>query len=311
MATTDFNLTAAQLVEDALKLNGLLVEDQPLESTALQNGLTSLNLMVKTWQAQGLHLWSKTEGVLFIRPGQTDYFLGATGDEATNFDGFIKTELTADAAISATVLVVTSTTGMVALDRIGIQLNDATRQWTTIVSVDSPTGLTITDPLLDAADSTNTVFTYTTQIQRPLRILGMRRANTDSDTEIEVTPFDSRSQYFNQPNKESQGTLVQYYYTPELGNGRVYLWQTGQSINDFIRFTFERPLNDFDDNDDPADFPVEWTETLLYNLSKRLGVAGNVPQQRLSNIAAEAQFLLDQALGFDTDPLFLQVQPEF
>ncbi len=310
MATTDFNLTAAQLVEDALKLNGLLVEDQPLESTALQNGLTSLNLMVKTWQAQGLHLWSKTEGILFIRPGETQYFLGEAGDQATNFDDFIGTELTADALITATTLVVTDTTGMTALDKIGIQLNNGTRQWTTIISVDSPTGLTITDSLLDAADSTNTVFTYTTQIQRPLRILGMRRGNIGSNTEVPVDPFDSRSQYFNQSNKESQGTINQYYYTPELGNGRVYLWQTGQSVNDFIRFTFERPLNDFDDNDDPADFPVEWTETLLYNLSKREGIRGNVPQQRLANIAAEARFLLDQALGFDTDPLFLQVQPE-
>lgn len=308
--STDFNLTGAQIVEKAFSLAGIKSQEQPLEASELQDGLTSLNLMVKSWQAQGLHLWSKEEGILFITPGKTDYLLGDTGDKATSFDDYASSTLTVAAALLSTTLRVVTTTGMTAGDNIGIQLDNGTRQWTAIVSVDSATDLTITDPLVNTAAIGNTVFAYTNQVERPLRILGARRGTAGNSEEIEVTPFESRSHYFNQPNKSDQGTIIQYFYAPTLGNGRIYLWQTGQSINDFVRFTFERPLKDFDSSNDLSDFPIEWLEVLVYNLATRLGVEYNAPPSRLQRISAIADNLLDEALGFDTDLLHLEIQPD-
>jgi len=257
--STDFNQTAIDLIEGAYRLNGVLVEEQPLEPPLRAAGFSNLNLMVKNWQAQGLHLWTKQEGILFLQVGKTDYFLSQTGDEATTFDDFISTTLTTSAAALATTLVVTDTTGMLALDTIGIELDDGTRQWTTIVSVDSPTDLTITTALTSISASGNTIYTYTTQLKRPLRILGVRRGKTGEDTEIEVIPFESRSHYFNQNDKTSQGTVINYYYSPEIPSGRIYIWQTADNVREIVRSTYERPIEDFDDNNDDPDFPVEWT----------------------------------------------------
>ncbi len=313
MATSgsiDFNLTAIQLIEEAFKLIGVKAQEQPLQAAEAQDGFVALNLMVKNWQAQGLHLWTKTEAIFFIQPGRTDYFLGPTGQEATNFDDFVNTTLTVAAAATATTITVESTAGMTSLDRIGIELDDETRQWTTIVSVDNPTDLTITDGLTDSAAINNTVFVYTNQLERPIRILGVRRGNTDSDTEIEVRPYDSRYEYFTQPTKTSPGTIVNYYYTPELGNGRIYVWQTGETVRDFIRFTYERSIEDFDINSNDPDFPIEWSEALKYQLAVKIGIQYGITSQRLGAIKAIADELLDLVLGFDVDNLFVSVQPE-
>ncbi len=309
--STDFNQTAIQVIEGAFSLAGIKTQEQPLSGADTQDGFAILNLMVKTWQNQGLHLWTKEEGVLFLRPSVTDYKLGDVSgfDEACLNDDFIKTTLTTTASASATTLVVTSTTGMVALDNIGIQLDDGTRQWTTIVSVDSATGLTITTALTSIATSANTVFTYTNQMKRPLRILGVRRANTTDVTEIEVIPFGSRSQYFNQPNKTNTGTVVSYYYSPDLVNGRFYIWQTSSTVNNYLRITFERPIEDLDSNSNDPDFPIEWVETIKYNLASRIGLEYGINAAKLDRIKLEADTMLDKALGFDLDTLTLSVQP--
>lgn len=307
--STDFNQTALEIVTGAFRLLGVLAQEQLLESPERADGFAALNLMVKGWQAQRLHLWTKEEGILFLQVGKTDYFLGVTGNQATRFDDFISTTLTATAAASATTLVVADTTGMVALDTIGIELDDGTRQWTTIVSVDSATGLTITTALTSAASSANTIYTYTTQIERPLRILGVRRGKTGEDTEVPVIPFKSRSEYFNQNDKTSQGTVINYYYSPVLPNGRMYIWQTADNIRDIIRFTYERPIEDFDSNSNDPDFPVEWTEVIKFNLAARLGLEYTTSPERYGRIVAQAEVLLDDVLGFDLDNLSLSFQP--
>jgi len=310
--STDFNLSAAECITEAFKIIGVKAQGQSLQAEELQDGFSAINLMMKNWQSQGLHLWTKTEGILFLIPAKTDYFLGLSGDNATNLDNLVNDALTTAAVSTATTLEVADTSQMTALDFIGIELDDGTRQWTTIVSVDNATDLTITDPLTDAAAIGNTVYVYTTQIERPLRILGARRNTTGQDTDIEVLPFDSRSEYFNQPNKSSQGTVVNYYYTPELGNGRVYLWQTASDINDIFKFTFEAPIQDVDVNNDDLDFPIEMQQVVIYNLAVFLGIQyPSLGQQRLTNIKSIADDLLQKALAFDTDSLFLSIQPDF
>lgn len=314
MATSgsvDYNRTAIQIVNGAFRLIGVVSQEQPLQSAEREDGMEALNLMVKTWQNQGLHLWTKKEGILFLDVGKTDYYLGATGDEATNLDEFVSTTLTSAAIATDTVLTVSSTAGMTASDKIGVELDDGTRQWTTIVSVDSSTGLTITAALTGAAAASNTVYTYTTQINRPLRILGARRATIGETSEIEVRPFESRSHYFNQPDKTTQGTVINYYYSPELNNGRIYIWQTADNVRKVLKFTYERSLEDFDANNNDPDFPVEWVETIKYNLAARLGLEYGTSPERLDRIKFAADEMLQNALGYDTDPLYLSIQPDF
>jgi len=313
MATSgsvNFSVTALDIINQAFSKVGVKQAEQALQAQEVQDGLDSLNLMVKAWQGQGLHLWTREEGVLFLDVGKTDYLIGPTGDEATNLDDFISTTTTTAEAALATVIEVTSTTGMTAADNVGIQLDDGTRHWTTIVSVDSSTQITITTGILSVAALGNSVFTFTTFIERPLRVTSFRRKTFNEDNEIQVESW-SRSEYFNQVNKESQGTVVNAYYSPLLGNGRMYVWQTASSVNDFVRFSFERNIEDFDVTSNNPDFPIEWAETLIWNLAARLGVDYNAPLQKMQLITIAAQDMLETLLGFDEEFESINLQPDF
>ena len=310
MTSPILTTTAADIISAALRLIGEKDANQPLESVQFRDGLESFNFMVKSWQSQGLHLWTKTEGILFLDVGKTDYLLGPAGDEATDDDDFIDTALSSNEAITSTVLAVASTTGMLAGDNIGIELDNATRHWTTIVSVDSAVQLTITAGLAAAAESGNTVFTFTKLIDRPLRLLQLRRFTFGQADEIEASQW-SREEYFAQPDKTSQGDINNWYYSPQLSEGRVYLWQTARNVDQVAKFTYIRPIQILLTNAESPDFPAEWFDALVFSLAARIGPEYSIPQDRLTLIRVDAANMLEQALDYDSEPASIKIQPNF
>jgi len=307
---TTFTMTASKIVEKAFSKIGVKIAEQDLEAHEYQDGQDALNMMLKSWGAQGLHLWSKDEGIAFLDVGKTDYLLGATGDEACQFDDFIGTTTTTNQITSDVIIPVTSSTGMIAGDYIGVELDDNTRHWTTIATVDSGVQVTITTGIVSASALGSTVFTFTTLVQRPERILSFRRKTYSDDNEIPVLSW-SRNEYFNQVNKASQGTTVNCYYSPQLTNGRLYVWQTADSVNDFIRFTFERPLEAVTLSTETIDFPSEWLEAIVYNLAARLADEYNTPPFKVQSVTAKAIQFLDDLLGWDEEMESLNLQPDF
>ena len=310
--TAILTATAKDIVNAALRLVGEIDANQPVSAPDTQDGLQALNFMVKSWQAQGLHLWTKTEGILFLDVGKTDYLLGPTGDEATKEDDFISTELSTAGAALDTTLSLDSTTGMAISDKIGILLDDGTRQWSTIksVSVVTPGDVVIDDALTGAAAVDNSVFTFTSLLDRPIRLLQLRRDQIGTDSEeIEASQW-SREEYFAQPNKRSQGTINNWYYSPQLGNGRLYVWQVANSADQLARFTYERPIEITDETSENPDFPSEWFDTLKFNLAVRIGHEYRIPLDRLSAIQFQAEQLLEDSLGFDFEPDSMEMQPD-
>jgi hypothetical protein len=306
----DFNLTAEEIVKEAFKEIGVNPAEQDLQAFEINDGLIKLNLLIKRYQSQGLHLWTKTEGILFQDKSKTDYLVGPNGDNAANFDDFVGATLVADESTAATVLDVSSTAGMAVGDIAGVQLDDGTRFWTTIIAPVLAASITVADALPSAAATGNTVFTYTSKPQRPLRVLSSRRQTYGENNEVQILPW-SRDQYFNQVDKSSQGTAVNFYYDPQLDNGRFYVWQTASSVNDFVRFTYEAPLQDVDLSTDNVQFPVEWLEALIYNLALRLANSFNAPAAKVQLIIGMAQSALDDALSYDMEMESLNIQPDF
>lgn len=434
-----FNSTALELATASLRVIGEIPAEQSPEDVDIVTTIEALNMMVKGWQAQGLHLWAKTEGILFLDKGTSQYNLGPTGDEATNDDDFVNTEIATAAIATATILTVDSTTGMAGAanifpnggptfintagwtvgntgvvsvssgkllltngaasagfteitlttvvgntyiipisyekgtgvsatfdvrdgvtildtetlsatgtteleftatqtthvfrfandsavitetsllvsalqldkasgDNIGIELDDDTRQWTKIVTVDSATQLRINTALTDAAAINNSVFTFTDFIDRPLRILSARREVIGENSEIPINIW-SREDYFNQPNKSGTGSVVNVYYSPQLTNGRMYIWQTANDVNQTVRFTYERPLDIFSTNADAPDFPSEWFQTLKFNLAAVIAPEYNVDPQVWDRLEIKADKLLNEILGFDEETASLSIQP--
>jgi hypothetical protein len=73
--STDFSLNSRQIIDEALRLLGVLQEgDSPTVARATE-AINALNMMLKTWGASE-RLWLMTEGVVTLVANQAAYSLG-------------------------------------------------------------------------------------------------------------------------------------------------------------------------------------------------------------------------------------------
>lgn len=301
----NFNQTRNAIITDALVLLGAFAEGVTPNAEALQYGVRQLERMVKHWQGQGIHLWSRREATLFVVPSTASYELGPSSTfHAAEDNEIVRTTLSAAEASGQTVLSVTSSTGMAAADRAGIVLDDDTLHWTTIVTVDSSIQITITTALASAAASGNKLYTYTNDLARPLRIIDVRRRDETSDQDTPII-VQSHEEYFRLPNKTNEGETNIVYYHPEHRNGRgtVYLWPVPETVDRTIRMSCVLPLQDFDASGNNADLPTEWLDTIVWNLAKRLlpsyGAAGQASAQM---IVQGGTTMLNEMVQWDQEP---------
>ncbi|MGB2264778.1 MAG: hypothetical protein ACPH3C_06300, partial [Glaciecola sp.] len=66
--STSFRLLTYDIVKEAFTYCGIALdtEGEALTAGYLSEGKRSLNTMIATWQAQGIHLWTYQEGYLFL-----------------------------------------------------------------------------------------------------------------------------------------------------------------------------------------------------------------------------------------------------
>lgn len=296
--SADFTRTRNQIITEAYQLLNVYGADEALTDPDLAFGNSRLNSMIKAWQAMGINLWTYEEAVIFLSSLPT-YTLGTNGDKSCLLSDFVETTLSGDEAASQTVLSVTSSTGMTALDIIGIVLDDNTIHWTTVVSVDSATQVTVTSGLASVAASGNQVFTYTSTLYRPLKIHSIRRHGSNG-IETPLYPI-SRQEYFDLSNKTNSGVPNEFYYDPKLNAGKLYIYQAPSDVTTYLRATISRSFEDFDDADNTPDFPQEWLDAIIYNLALRMAPAFGKMQEAVSLYAPLATALLDAIKGYDTE----------
>lgn len=299
---TSWNPAATFIMTGAYRRLGVVNEAETPTAGMYEEALFTLNGLVKEWQASGLHIWTEDEGIIFLQPGQSRYLLGGTNtDNATDAHDYALTELTTDEAAGSTSFAVESTTGFVALDKVGIVQDDGETFWTTVSTVPTSTTFTTSTGLDSAASIGNAVVAYTTKIIRPLRIPFARTFNLYSEQEMPIMAI-SRKEYWNMPNKTSQGMPCQYFYDPQLDRGEFYVWPTPSNSDTAIRMTWYRTIQDFTDPDDTSDLPQEWLSTLVWNLAADLAPAFDIPPPRYAMIKATADNKLEMARGWDREP---------
>ena len=423
--TSILTITANTIITKALLKAGIVPQEQTINDADFEGALNDLNFFLKSLQADGFHLWTITEGTIFLEKGKESYNIGFDGDHSA--ETFINTASTAAALIAATTLTVPTTgmtgaadilndptdsvqdwtigatgvitsandaltltnganaqgtasfslattvgekylvnvlytkasssgaifdilddvastvlatstltaNGTVSLsftatqtthtfrlknrssaitedstisllvqldtdsgDFIGIELDDGTRQWTNIVTVDSATQVTLNDALTAAAASGNTVFSYTDKLDRPLRIIDARSKRLPNQFETPLNNW-NRTEYFEQPDKTSQGTVTNFYYSPQLNTGKLFTWQTADSVKQILNVTFVRPIDIVLNNADALDIPAEWGLALIWSLAAELLPGYKIDPPRQQILDDRASFYLDQALGFD------------
>lgn len=305
--TSVFDVTRNEICRQAALLLNAVSLNGTMSAPSLNSFIFMLNAMVKAWQSTGIHVWTVTEGVLFPQPGQISYGAGVGAvDHITQ--SYSETAITADEAVGQTTLSVDDPTNFTIGDNIGVVLDDGTIQWSTVTVVGA-SSVTQLDALTDSASQSNAVFNYTNKIVRPLKVVDARRYDIVSATDTPMT-MASRLEYRNLTLKTAPGTPVQLYYDAQLGIGRFYLWQVSESTTDLIKFTWHRPIMDFNTAGDTPDLPQEWILPLVYNLAKWMMPQHPVSPMKANQIMDGADSLLGDLLGFDRENESLFISPD-
>ena len=293
MATSNswnFSVTRDDLIAHAYREIGVLEESETPSAEQTTDAAAKLNMLAKTWAKRyDLHLLQDV--VLFLVSGQQSYLLGDASTDANwcTIDDYNKTTTSAAAVSGALTVVLTDASGFTTGDRIGVVQDDGTILWTT--GTKSGSTITLGTALTDDVASGNVVFSYTSRVVRPLEVVKdsiYRRDIDNSDIPVELV---SKTEYDQQTQKTSEGKIIKVAYQPLLTSGRLWVWQPNDLATDTLRFTIERPVQDFDATTDNPDFPVEASMALYKHLAVLLA-PGNGAAAELSWLKP----LADQAL---------------
>lgn len=339
--TVVFRVGRDALIQGALRLCLAIDPENTAAVTANQitNGAEALNMLVKAWEAEGLQLWERKYGAVFLQKGQLYYQLGSPGPGGDHAclstpigSGFIKTTLVsalAANATSASLVTITNTApspivfpplyGMPYAtagvpadpvtngDNIGIQQTDGTIWWTTVngVPVGNIVTLTAGPPL--GANAGAFVYDYTTKLVRPLRILdGFVRQVGGNDVPCLVIPRENFNRF---GQKLSSGTSIQLYYDPQENTGQLYVYPTTLDTGQTLFIEYQNPIQDFNASTDDYDLPQEWGLALKFNLALLLAPEYGVPMEQYQIIEKQAGYWFAKLDAWDQEDASLFLQP--
>jgi hypothetical protein len=299
--------TALKIIEKALRIIKVLDANQPLQAIDRNAALDALNDVVLHLPAQYNHLWTQTQGVLLMTKGQSTYKLGASGDRAVNADALIATATTTTQTAGDSQLTLLIAAGVLDGMAIGVQLSDNSFQWSTVSG--SPVGsvVTLSDALTGDVNTGATVYAYSDLIPRPQMISNAQFADRFNGSEIPLEEW-SRDDYFSQPDKLTQGSASQYYYSPQLNHGLLYVWPTAYSSLNVLNFTYIRPINVTANNADNVDFPAEWYLPLAYKVAEMLCDEYYVTSTEQQLIKAKSDELMGTVLAFDNSGESIRIE---
>ncbi len=302
---TVFNLTTQEIIQEALELLGVVGPSESVQSEDYISCLRSLNMLVKSWQQAGLFVTHEEAATLFITPGQLKYQLGGSGPARTALDStLIETKLSNDYIATNTTLDINSTSGMTATDPVGVVLDDGSVHWTTVSSVTDSNTFVLASGLPSAASSGNYVFSYSSSMGRPLDITTIHLRKTGgTDSELSIVLSDkklmplSKEIYLNIYNKGIESEAFQYYAEKKNTHIDLYVYPTGTTVNDRLKITYKRVIEDFTNAADIADLPSNWNACLAYNLAAYVAPKYGKEQKAAQAVAPLANTLLKAAMA--------------
>jgi hypothetical protein len=300
--------TRDSIILRALRICSVVADSELPTPSMTANAAEAFNALVKQWDSMGIHLWTMSEGVVFIQPNQYQYSLDVFLPPSQNADRTAQNwrlnTLATSMGIGATSVVVHTWTDyglsdIQVADELGIVTNNGRVSWGTVATV-SP--LTITPGLPDPAQPGAYIFLLRKRLEQPLRIVSARRFILSNHIETPLLPL-SRLDYREMPNKETQGTITSYFYDPQLFTGYVSFWPAPQDVSALARITYYRRMQDLTSPTDVPDLPQEWANALTWNLAKEIAPEYDVPIQKYSGIIIpRAAETLDMVQGFDKEP---------
>lgn len=301
--TSDFNLTRNQIIKAALRKLGAIATGETPSQNIITDCAEALNAMVKRWDAKGIHIWTESQGTLFLQPNQVQYILG-TGSPDHATQSYVYTTLQDQGNVGDTTVTVVSDDGISDGDYIGIMTESNNTFWTTVNGTPSNNVITLDNALTSVCNAGSNVYAYTTPLLRPLRVPQARRYVFESEITTPLIVL-SRKDYFDLPNQLNTGTITQWFYDPRGGavtTGALYVWPAPLDSFSAVTFTWYRQIQDFDNQANTPDLPQEWLDTLIFNLALTLAPEFDCPPQRYAMIKEQAIAYLDEVTGWDREP---------
>lgn len=269
--------TALDIVTEAALVLGVADRERPITADIRQAGFNALNNLVKSLQVT-YHLWTDTEAIIVLEQGVDKYPLGPNGSHAADVTDF--RNYTVLSSSSGTTL---NVSGSISInDNVGVFLNDGTLFWSTASNVVG-TVVTLTDSLPSTVNAGNLIYVYTNKIPRPIKVVNSRYRTSLTGSDTPTTKW-NRTQYFESQDKSTQGSVMAWYYSPQLTDGNLYVFKTPSSDSQILKITYTRPLYITDANGDLVDFPSEWFLPLVYMLANALLPQFPAPDQLVMEI---------------------------
>jgi hypothetical protein len=303
----NFTYTRNDIIKAALRKIGEYDPGESPGADEVADAAFALNGLIQDFIVEGADIWLREELTLFVQKGQALYSVGPSGDHVTSSYG--ETTLSADEASGETVLSVTSVTGMVVGDYIGVKIDDGSIHWSTISSIGAST-VTIASATDGAASSGNKVYFYTTKSFRPHSVLSdaiVRRSTSGIDSSITLV---GEEEYYTLSDKDQSGVPTLAFYKATLDSGSMRLWPAGDGTDDKVVFIANYYPDDFDAASDNADFPVEWCNALIWGLAAELAPEYGVSERRIMYIEKKAAQKLQGVLDFDVENAPVQFEAD-
>lgn len=300
----NFVQTRNQIIRAALQKCRVAADGEEISAEMLESAQNSLNSIIKNLSTRGFHLWKLAEGTIFTQKGRAKYLVGKDSHLAT--DELHENRLKFAAYEGNKEFYLLWGDFPQIGDHIGICINYCCVFWASVMEVNGDKVI-VDKPLPECVCSGAVVYYFRNQISRPLKILSMRRSDC-CGYEMPLNQLE-RKTYFELPNKCSEGTPLQFYYDPKLGNGELYLWPAPDCDGLRLDFTYEQEFDIFESSKNTADFPQEWIEPLKWLLAYDLSYNYGLSESERQLLKAQADEKLLQAEQFDGEVGSIYVQP--
>jgi hypothetical protein len=303
--STDFSLNRDTLIKDSLiDLGAISSEDTP-SSAIVEHASRLLNMMLKAWMADGLHLWKIKPFTILLENAKSVYSLSLTGDQASL--NMLDTTMRIAGVTNDTILQITTTVGMTAGDYIGIELDNNTLHKTTIASVTDLDTVVITLGITSASAIGNRIYWYTTKVPKPLAVDHITVVDsTDNSRPITII---SREEYRSLSNKLATGSVIQVYFDPQLTSSKLYVYNVPNTVDKVLELTGYFPVEDMDSAANDFDIPQEWYLAVKTNLSVLLGPSYGQRSEQMKSLKAIAMEEKERVMGWDKEKLSIYMQP--
>jgi hypothetical protein len=265
--STNYTLTATELITSALEPLGVAKAGEPLEPEESAMALVVLNMMLKALQNK-LNLWKRKAVSITLVATQTAYTLGqksagsATSLSAGNLVDSGANFNTDNVIFGDTVKNVTAGTS------------------TTVSAVTSTTALALAVDIFTVGSEAYEITSDNISAPRPMKILECNRVRSDGN-EVPLNKLTS-NEYESESNKTSAGASAVSEYT--------------------LRVVYQSPIEDIDLLTETIDCPSENLEALQMNLTYRLASRfGGLTASERAVMRQDAKDALDDAEGFDID----------